>query len=149
MLRRVLRSGLASVPMRFKPQQKPELKVDFVRYPYGNSPVRITGMWTIDHGGYDYASESMDYEDHGMTMLHQRPTHWRSSWVIFVGVASLALTYYITQEMPFVGIVFGQSYMDIEMNAIKHLNDNEEIHDWDALKKQWLELKAKSEAEEE
>jgi hypothetical protein len=90
----------------------------------------------------------MDYEDHGMTMLHQRPTHWRSSWVIFVGVTSIALSYYIAQEFPFIGIVFGHSNMDIEMNAIKHLNDDEEIHDWDALKKQWLEMKAKAEAEE-
>ena len=149
MLRRVLRSNLFSLPMRFKPQQKPELEVDFVRYPYGNSPIPITGLWMVDHGGYDYASEALDYEDHSMTMLHQRPSHWRSFWVIFLGTASISLLYYITLEMPFVGVVFGQGDMDIEMNAIKHLNDNEEIHDWAALKAQWLELKAKAEAEEE
>jgi hypothetical protein len=133
--------------MRFKPHHKPEMNCDFVRYPYGDPPMKVTGLWVVEHGGYDYASEQLDYEDHGMTMLHQRPTSWRSSWVLFGAVASLSVTFYMTSDMPFPGAIFGQLYMDEDLNMLRYLNDNEEeIHDWGAMKKQWLEIKAKEEA---
>ncbi|OMJ74251.1 hypothetical protein SteCoe_26877 [Stentor coeruleus] len=120
------------VPSRLKFHQKPEKNYDFIRYPYGNSPNRIVGLWKIDHS-YDFGPEALDYEDHSMTMLHQRPTHWRSSWVIFCCIYSWCFLYFTWVELPFPGILWGQSTMDVQMNGIKYLNHNEEYHNWDKL----------------
>lgn len=150
---RMLRSGMRnSVPQRLRFHEKPENNYDFVRYPYGNSPVKVVGFWKIYHN-YDFGPEQLDYEDHSMTMLHQRPTHFRSFWVVFMAVASWCWLYFVWVEMPFPGIMLGQSSMNVKLNGIKYLNDDENYHNWDSLLKKFetnLALqKAAEEAEEE
>ncbi|OMJ90661.1 hypothetical protein SteCoe_6941 [Stentor coeruleus] len=120
------------IPSRLKLNQKPEKSYDFIRYPYGNSPIKIVGEWKIDHS-YDFGPEQLDYEDHSMTMLHQRPTHWRSSWLFLLAMSSWCFFYFTWVEMPFPGILWGQSTMNVQMNGIKYLNNNEGYHNWDKL----------------
>jgi hypothetical protein len=136
-----------SVPKRLNNHEKPELNTDFVRYPYGNSPVRIIGYWKIHHG-YDYGPEALDYEDHSMTLLHQRPSHYRSFWVVFLATTSICIWYYTWLEFPFPGTFFGQSYMDLKMNGIKYLNNDEEYHNWNSMLSEFnAKLKAAEDAE--
>ena len=129
---RIGKVNLRAVPLRLKFHEKPENNFDFVRYPYGNTPVKEVGYWKIHHG-YDFGPEQLDYEDHSFAMLHQRPTHWRSFWVIFAATASLCFWYYTWLEFPFFGTMWGQSHMNLAMNGIKYLNDDENYHNWDAL----------------
>lgn len=136
------------MPQRLKFHEKPENNVDFIRYPYGNSPVKEVGYWKIHHG-YDFGPEQLDYEDHSYHMLHQRPTHWRSFWVVFMATTSLCVFYYTWLEMPFFGTMWGQSYMNVAMNGIKYLNHDEKYHDWDKLLAQFKKSIADEEAGEE
>ena len=135
------------VPARLKFDQRPENNFDFVKYPYGNAPLKTVGMWKIEHG-YDFGPEQLDYEDHSMHMLHQRPGHWRSFGIILAGVGSLIFWYLIWTEFPYPGIVFGQTYMDTTMNAIKYVNYDEEHHNWDKLYKEYKKSQQEPEEEE-
>ena len=144
---RLMRASLKSVPQRLRNHEKPERGFDFERLPYGNTPVKEIGYWKIHHG-YDFGPEQLDYEDHSFGMLHQRPTHWRSFWVIFGASTSLCFWYYTWYEFPNFGIMFGQSYMDLKMNGIKYLNHDEKYHDWEGLLDQFNKiLKAEEDGE--
>ena len=146
---KMFRSRLRNiVPLRLKNHEKPERNYDFIRHPYGNTPIPIVGYWKINHG-YDFGPEQLDYEDHSMTMLHQRPSHWRSFGLIFLATASLCVWYFIWLEYPAPGILFGQGYMDPAMNGIKYLNRDENYHNWDKLLAQFKENIAKQNAEDE
>jgi hypothetical protein len=145
---RIVRLNTRCIPLRLKPHEAPEYNIDFERYPFSNSHMPMVGYWKIKHG-FDYGAEQMDYEDHSVHMLHQRPTHWRSYGVVVVGIASLCFWYYTWVEAPFSGILWGQSYMDLQMNGIKFLNNDEEYHNWDKLKKEYLASIAEPEEEEE
>lgn len=148
MLSKCFRKSVTTPSLRLKQHEKPELNPDFTRYPYGNSPIHIQGLWKIDHG-YDYGSEQLDYEDHSVHMLHQRYSHSRSFWVVFSGSASIALFYYIWTEFPFTGITFGHTVLDVDMNTIRYVNDDEGYHDWEGLRKQLLVKREEDENEED
>jgi hypothetical protein len=149
MLRKALRPVFKPTPcQRFKFNEKPEHSFNYARYPYGQTPVPIIGMWKLDHA-YDYGSDQFDYEDHSMTMLHHRPSHWRSFWVIFLATCGLTQFYYNSLEMPYTGVLFGSYLLDIDDNAVKYANNDEDYHDWEGLKKQLKEARAKLEEEEE
>jgi hypothetical protein len=137
-----------SVPGRLRFDKRPENNLDFVKYEYGNAPLKIVGMWKIHHG-YDFGPEQLDYEDHSMHMLHQRPGHWRSFGAVVGGVASLIIWYLVWTEFPFPGIAFGQSYMDTTMNAIKYVNYDEGYHNWDKLYAEYKKSQEEPPEEEE
>jgi len=149
MLRKVLRPVFKSTPcQRFKFNEKPEHNFNYARYPYGQTPVPVIGMWKLDHA-YDYGSDQFDYEDHSMTMLHHRPSHWRSFWVVFLATCGLTQYYYNSLEMPSTGVLLGSYLLDIDDNGIKYANNDEDYHDWEGLKKQLKEARAKLEEDEE
>lgn len=124
--------SLRQIPARLKYHEDPAHKFDFIKHPYGNPPLRTVGMWKVDHA-YDFGPEALDYEDHSMHMLHQRPGHWRSFGVVVMAVASISVLYFVWVEMPYPGIMFGQTYMNHRMNAIKYVNYDEKYHNWDKL----------------
>ena len=138
------------MPMRLKYHEDPMNKFDFKKYPYGNPPLKTVGMWKIDHS-CDFGPEQLDYEDHSMHMLHQRPGHWRSFGVVVMLVASITVWYFVWLEFPFPGIMFGQTYMNHRMNAIKYINYDEEYHNWSKLLRDYEKTleEPEEEAEEE
>mmetsp|Transcript_693 Transcript_693/g.1281 ORF Transcript_693/g.1281 Transcript_693/m.1281 type:complete len:197 (+) Transcript_693:5147-5737(+) len=143
MLSRALRRVTASPFMR---TERP--KFDFVRFQHdGNAPAPITGFWKLDHS-YDFGSDQWDYEDHGMHVLHHRPLHMRSFWVVIMAVPAFAFLYFTWMEGPYTGFFFGHYNMNIELNAAKYLNDDEEYHDWDAVDAKLVKMKAAEEAAE-
>ncbi|CAG9313519.1 unnamed protein product [Blepharisma stoltei] len=145
MFTKSLRSIARAPFLRLKVHEKPEFQTDFIRYPFGIPPVEVISMEKkVDHG-FDYASESYDYEDHGMTVLHQRPSHYRYFWIFAGFWVSSAFLYFIWLEVPYTGTFFGHYNMDIEMNAIKYVNNDELYHDWEGLKKKYLEREAAAE----
>lgn len=144
MLSRALRRVTNSPFLR---TERPGL--DYVRFKHdGNAPALITGYWKLEHS-FDFGSDQFDYEDHGMHVLHQRPLHLRSFWIVVVGVASLAFLYFTWAEGPYTGFFFGHYNMNIELNHTKLMNDNEEYHDWDLVSKKLDQMKAAADADEE
>lgn len=141
-------SNLPKIPARFKYHEDPAYKFDFIKHPYGNPPLKTVGMWKIDHA-YDFGPEQLDYEDHSMHMLHQRPGHWRSFGVVVLLTASVSILYFVWLEFPFPGIMFGQTYMNPRMNAIKYVNYNEDYHNWDKLLSEYEKSIAEPEEAEE
>jgi len=144
--------SLRQIPARLKFHEDRANRTDYVRHPYGNPPHRTVGMWKVEHA-YDFGPDALDYEDHSMHMLHQRPGHWRSFGIVVMAVASWTVWYFVFTEMPFPGIMFGQTYMNVRDNAIKYVNNNEEYHNWVGLlseyEKSLIEDEEGEEGEEE
>lgn len=112
---------------------RPENNPNFLVHHYWNSPVPIISEEKYDHA-VDYGSDQLDYEDHSMTMLHQRPSHWRSFWVVVVTVAAFSYLHFVILEVPFTGTFFGSTTIDVNDNIVKYGNDDEHYHDWNSLK---------------
>jgi hypothetical protein len=143
MLSRALRRVTSS------PYLRTELPgLDFTRYHYGNAPAPITGYWKVSHG-FDFGSDQHDYEDHGMHVVHHRPLHLRSFWVVIMGVTSLAFLYFTWMEGPYTGFFFGHYHLDVGLNAAKYVNDDEEYHDWDLVADKVHKMMAAEDDEEE
>lgn len=149
MLTKALRSIIRVPSMRLKPHEKPELNPDFIRYEYGNYPNPITSRDAMISHGFDYGSESYDYEDHSMHVLHQRPNLPRYTWPVFGFPMVLVFGYYVWQDNPFIGMWFGSHNMDIKMNALKAANNDEGYHDWDAIKATYAVIQEAAQAAEE